>query len=189
MREVGDRLESNESPLEESLCHYLSPRPSTKQRQRQRFSRGRALTETEHGGVEFILPSHNKIYDTHSTTTLIFIYSQALDLSVITNYQLSQENTTLGRPRSNGDPDDILWDTSRPMIFCGIHLLKKKNLVSWVNLFGRTYVRDGTRTVVSEWFPSVHPRRLSVMNMINLSFTWFLMMWVFPRVCSGVSST
>ena len=86
VREVGDRLEAKESVLEESLCHYLPPRDSTKQRQRQRFSRGRALTEKVHGGGVFILPSHNKIYDTHITTTHIFIYSQALSLSVIINY-------------------------------------------------------------------------------------------------------
>ncbi len=42
--EVGVRLEANESELEAPLCHYLTPP----------------------GGLVFVLPSHNKIRDTHN---------------------------------------------------------------------------------------------------------------------------
>jgi hypothetical protein len=55
------------------------------------------------------------------------------------------------------------------------------------------WLRDGrsrsSLTVVCPRHASSVQGRLSMMNMINLSFTWFLMMWVFSRVCSGVSST
>jgi hypothetical protein len=55
------------------------------------------------------------------------------------------------------------------------------------------WLRDGrsrsSLTVVYPRHASSVQGRLSMMNMINLNFTWFLMMWVFSRVCSGVSST